>query len=72
MQFKQFLDVHDVARICGVGTSKAYKIIREMNKDLASKGYLTIHGKVPAAYFEEKIYGTRVLLTDFQIKEGLA
>lgn len=72
MQFKQFLDVHDVARICGVGTSKAYKIIREMNADLSGKGYLTIQGKVPAAYFEEKIYGQRIMLTDFQIKEGLA
>ena len=72
MQFKQFLDVHDVAKICGVGTSKAYKIIREMNADLSGKGYLTSQGKVPAAYFEEKIYGQRIMLTDFQIKEGLA
>lgn len=71
MKFKQFLDVHDVAKICGVGNSKAYEIIREMNADLDSKGYLTIRGKVPAAYFEEKIYGTRVLLTEAQIEGGL-
>ena len=36
---------------------KAYKILREMNKDLASKGFLTIAGKIPAEYFKEKWYG---------------
>ena len=36
---------------------EAYKILREMNKDLASKGFLTIAGKIPVKYFKEKWYG---------------
>ncbi|MGN9037388.1 hypothetical protein ACTNBM_10905 [Lachnospiraceae bacterium HCP1S3_C3] len=41
----------------GVSMGKAYKILREMNKDLASKGFLTIAGKIPVEYFKEKWYG---------------
>ena len=33
------------------------KILREMNKDLASKGFLTIAGEIPVEYFKEKWYG---------------
>ena len=54
---KQFLTVEDVKAVCGVSDSKAYKIIRQMNEELAAKGYLTLAGKVSAAYFFEKIYG---------------
>lgn len=41
----------------GVSMGKAYKILREMNKDLASKGFLTIAGKIPVEYFKGKWYG---------------
>ena len=41
----------------GVSMGKAYKILREMNKDLASKGFLTIAGKISVEYFKEKWYG---------------
>ena len=41
----------------GVSMGKSYKILREMNKDLASKGFLTIAGKIPVEYFKEKCYG---------------
>lgn len=40
----------------GVSMGKAYKILREMNKDLASKGILTIAGKILVEYFKEKWY----------------
>jgi hypothetical protein len=33
------------------------KILREMNKELAGKGFLTIAGKIPVEYFREKWYG---------------
>ena len=38
----------------GVSMGKLYKILREKNKDLASKGVLTIAGKIPMEYFKEK------------------
>ena len=35
----------------GVSMGKAYKILREMNKNLASKGFLTIAGKIPERFY---------------------
>lgn len=54
---KQIMNVRDVMAVLEVSESKSYDIIRTLNRDLASKGYLTIPGKVPTAYFEEKLYG---------------
>lgn len=52
-----FVDAKEVCRILGVGTTKAYAIIREYNKELAEQGFLTIRGRCPRRYFESKIYG---------------
>jgi len=41
----------------GISMGKSYKILREMNSELSSKGFLTIAGKIPVAYFKEKWYG---------------
>ena len=57
MESKRFLNANDVATYMNISTSKAYKIIRGLNEELESKGYITIHGKVSRAYFEEKVYG---------------
>lgn len=37
--------------------SKAYQYIRQMNKELSDKGFLTVRGKVPAAYVQERFFG---------------
>ncbi len=37
---------------CSAG--KAYKIMKELNNELKKKGYITISGRVPRAYFEQK------------------
>lgn len=52
-----FVDAKEVCQILGIGTTKAYAIIREYNKELAEKGFLTIRGRCPRRYFESKIYG---------------
>ena len=52
-----FVDAKEVCRILGVGTTKAYAIIREYNKELAGQGFLTIRGGCPRRDFESKIYG---------------
>ncbi len=33
------------------------QFLREMNTELAGKGFLTIPGKIPVEYFKEKWYG---------------
>lgn len=53
----KLLGVEEVKVILKVGNSKAYKYIRELNKELESKGYLTVRGKVPEKYFRERFYG---------------
>ena len=54
---KIFYNVDDVAKILGVKQGKAYEVIRKLNFELDEKGYITIRGKIPVAYFRERIYG---------------
>lgn len=54
---RQMYNVKDVQEILGVGESKAYQFIRIMNEELREKGFLTVQGKVPAAYMQERFYG---------------
>ena len=51
------MDADCVAKELGISRGHAYKIIREMNRDLKNKGYLVIAGKIPKAYWQTKIYG---------------
>ncbi len=51
-----FYRVGDIQNILDVSTSKAYKIIQQMNKELKDKGYVTVAGRVPVKYFKEKYY----------------
>lgn len=48
--------VHDVMSLLGVKESKAYGIIRTLNKELRGKGFITIEGRVPAKFFDERYY----------------
>lgn len=54
---KIYYSAEDIAKMLGVSMGKSYKILREMNKELAGKGFLTIAGKIPVEYFREKWYG---------------
>lgn len=38
----QFITAGEVAEIMGVSRTKAYQIVRDMNKELKSMGYITI------------------------------
>ncbi len=57
MNEKLYYNAADIAEMLGISIGKSYKILREMNSDLASKGFLTIAGKIPMEYFREKWYG---------------
>lgn len=57
---KQVMNVRDVMAALEVSESKAYGILRQMNDELKAKGFITIPGKVPTAFFEEKVYGVRI------------
>ena len=56
----QFVTAKDVQKILGVSRSKAYQILQGLNRELKAKGYITISGKCPVSYFEQKFYGLRI------------
>ena len=57
MNEKIYYNAEDISKMLGVSMGKSYKILREMNRDLADRGFLTIAGKIPVEYFREKWYG---------------
>lgn len=54
-----FMRAEEVAEELDVSTSFAYKIIREMNKELKKRGCITISGRVDRKFFHEKFYATK-------------
>ena len=50
-----FIHAAEVAEALGISRPYAYKLVRELNKELEEKGFLS--GKVSRRYFEERIYG---------------
>ncbi|MEA4933685.1 MAG: transcriptional regulator [Lawsonibacter sp.] len=50
------LGVEEVKSLLDVKDSKAYSIIRQLNKELERKGYLIVRGKVPKTYLLERFY----------------
>nr|DAG44669.1 MAG TPA: CodY-like protein [Caudoviricetes sp.] len=57
---KLYLNVHDVMALLDVSQSKAYQIIKELNNEMATKGYLTVSGKVNRRYLLERCYSQEV------------
>lgn len=56
----QFITATEVAEIMGISRTKAYQIVRDMNKELKSLGYITIAGKCPIQFFQQKFYGLQI------------
>ena len=53
---KIFYDADDIAEILAVSKPTAYRIIKKLNSELIEKGYITVSGRVPKKYFDEKMY----------------
>ena len=56
---RQFIGAKEVAEILGVSESKGYGIIREWNKELKERGYITVQGRVSRVFFQERCYGVK-------------
>lgn len=52
-----FINAEEIAKELGVSKAYAYKLMQIFNKELNAKGYMTIHGRISRAYFEEQFYG---------------
>lgn len=64
MENKRFLTAQDVMEMLDVSLSYAYKLIRRLNAELESEGFVRIKGRVSTQYFMERIYG---LSTDKEV-----
>lgn len=53
---KYFYTADDIAQMLKVSRPTAYRIIKGLNDELTSKGYIIISGRVPRKYFDEKFY----------------
>ncbi|WP_444880242.1 DNA-binding protein [Dysosmobacter welbionis] len=53
-----FMRVNEVAEELGISVPYAYKLIRQMNEELAKTGCITISGRIDRKFFHEKFYGT--------------
>ena len=51
-----FYTVNEIATMLKVSKSKAYKIVASLNKELKKMGYITVAGRVPKKFFQEKYY----------------
>lgn len=56
---KMVYNAHDIQELLDVSESKAYQYIRIMNEELKANGFLTVRGKVPAAYVRERFFGMK-------------
>ena len=57
MTDKTFMRADEVAEELDVSKAYAYKIIRQLNDELSTKGFITVAGRVSRQYFSERIYG---------------
>lgn len=59
MKDKLFMHVEEVQEQLCVSRAFAYNIIRDLNKELESKGFKVINGRLSRKYFNEKFYGIK-------------
>ena len=46
-----------IAKELNCSKSHAYKLIKSMNKELDSQGYVTMPGRIPRAFWATKMFG---------------
>jgi len=54
---KIYITASELSEMLGVSMAFSYKICRTLNAQLKDMGFITISGRVPKKYFEEKWYG---------------
>lgn len=59
MSEAMFMRVEEVAEEMGVSIPYAYKLIRNLNKELKATGCITIAGRIDRKFFHEKFYSTK-------------
>ncbi len=56
-----FLTAEEAAEIMMVSKSYAYKVMRQLNRELEEQGYITISGRINRQYFLDRVcYGAGI------------
>ena len=55
--YHYMMSAEDIAKKLSCSKSHAYKIVKELNKELAEQGYITMAGRIPRAFWAKKMYG---------------
>ncbi len=55
--YHYMMSAEDIAKELSCTKSHAYKIVKELNKELAEQGYITMAGRIPMAFWAKKMYG---------------
>ncbi|GFI26795.1 ICEBs1 excisionase [Lachnospiraceae bacterium] len=63
MNKNYMVTAQDIVDMLSVSKGHAYKIIRQLNRELEDSGYIVVSGKVPRAYWDKKFYGYQSVLT---------
>ncbi len=53
-----FIKASEVATVMDVSRAYAYRIVKQLNEELAANGILTVDGRTNRKYFYERLYGT--------------
>ena len=59
--YQYMMSADDVARELNCSKSHAYKLVKSMNEELASQGYITMAGRIP-----ERIGRKKCMATNYQ------
>lgn len=52
---QNFMTVEEVAQELRVSKSKAYEVVRNLNRELREMGYLTVAGRINTTFFHKKV-----------------
>lgn len=52
-----YIAAQEAAEALDLSESKVYEIFRELNAELKERGYVTVCGRVPRAFFNQKFFG---------------
>ncbi len=57
IQGSLYYTANEVMEMLGISRGHAYKIVKQLNDELASKGFIVVAGRIPKKYFAEHFYG---------------
>ena len=70
--YRYMMSAEDIAKELNCSKSHAYKIVKELNKELAGQGYITMAGRTPRAFWAKKMYGYELSISQGEGRGGMA